>query len=153
MYSRIMVSTDGSPLSEKAVSEAIKLAKCTGAELVAFHALPSYMPAYFTEATLVTPRAGEHASAQRAFEERTEAFAKDILAGVVKAAEAAGVKVTAAQERNDSPSKAIVKAAEGNKCDCVVMASHGRRGLEGLLLGSETVKVLTHSTIPVLVVR
>lgn len=153
MYSRIMVSTDGSPLSEKAVAEAIKLASCTGAELLAFHALPSYMPAYFTEATLVTPRAGEHASAQRAFEERTEAFAKDILAAVVATATAAGIKVSSAQERNDSPSKAIIKGATENRCDCIVMASHGRKGLEGLLLGSETVKVLTHSTIPVLVVR
>lgn len=153
MYRRILVSTDGSDLSAKAVSESIKLARCTGAELVAFHAMPSFMPAYFTEATLVTPSALEHAGSQQAFETRTDATATAILDAVSKDAGAAGVKVQQARERNDSPSKAIIKAATELSCDCVVMASHGRRGLEGLLLGSETVKVLTHSTIPVLVVR
>ena len=153
MYRRILVSTDGSDLSAKAVSEAVKLARCSGAELVAFHAMPSFMPSYFTEATLVTPTAREHVGSQQAFEARTDGTATAILDAVTAEAAAAGVKVQHARERNDSPSKAIIKAATDLGCDCVVMASHGRRGLEGLLLGSETVKVLTHSTIPVLVVR
>lgn len=153
MYRRILVSTDGSELSAKAVNEAIKLARCAGAELVAFHAMPSFMPAYFTEATLVTPSAREHVGSQQAFEARTEETATAILDGVSGQATAAGVKVQQARQRNDSPSSAIIQAATDQGCDCVVMASHGRKGLQGLLLGSETVKVLTHSTIPVLVVR
>ncbi len=153
MYRRILVSTDGSDLSAKAVSAAINLAHCTGAELVAFHAMPSFMPTYFTEATLVTPTAREHVGSQQAFEVRTDATATAILDAVSKEAQAAGVKVQHARERSDSPSKAIIKAANELSCDCVVMASHGRKGIQGLLLGSETVKVLTHSTVPVLVVR
>lgn len=149
MYKHILVPTDGSALSEKAVAAALKLAKLAGARITAFHAIEPYplQGAYAAEASGVAELQPE------VFAERSEEYAKRILDAVSSAASAADVQCTTHYAISGSPWQAIVEKARAESCDLIVMASHGRRGLEGFLLGSETQKVLTHSTIPVLVYR
>ena len=149
MYKHILVPTDGSVLSDKAVEAAIKLAKLAGARVTAFHAVEPYplQGAYAAEASGVAELQPE------VFAERSEEYARRVLDTVARAAAAAGVQCATAHATSHSASHAIVEKARTDNCDLIVMASHGRRGLEGFLLGSETQKVLTHSTIPVLVYR
>jgi nucleotide-binding universal stress UspA family protein len=149
MYKHILVPTDGSALSDKAVEAAIKLAKLAGARVTAFHAIEPYplQGAYAAEASGVAELQPE------VFAERSEEYAKRVLDTVAAAAAAAKVECTTGYATSRSASQAIVEKARKENCDLIVMASHGRRGLEGFLLGSETQKVLTHSTIPVLVYR
>jgi nucleotide-binding universal stress UspA family protein len=149
MYKHILVPTDGSVLSDKAVEAAIKLAKLAGARITAFHAVEPYplQGAYAAEASGVAELQPE------LFAERSEEYAKRVLEAVASAAAAANVTCTTAYATSRSASQAIVEKAAKENCDLIVMASHGRRGLEGFLLGSETQKVLTHSSIPVLVYR
>lgn len=149
MYKHILVPTDGSVLSDKAVEAAIKLAKLAGARITAFHAVEPYplQGAYAAEASGVAELQPE------IFAERSEEYAKRVLDAVARAAAAANVPCATGYATSHSPSQAIIEKAGKEKCDLIVMASHGRRGLEGFLLGSETQKVLTHSAIPVLVYR
>ncbi len=149
MYKHILVPTDGSALSDKAVEAAIKLAKLSGARITAFHAIEPYplQGAYAAEASGVAELQPE------VFAERSEEYAKRVLDAVTSAAAAAKVECATSYATSRSISQAIVEKAITENCDLVVMASHGRRGLEGFLLGSETQKVLTHSSIPVLVYR
>jgi nucleotide-binding universal stress UspA family protein len=149
MYKHILVPTDGSALSDKAVEAAIKLAKLAGARITAFHAVEPYplQGAYAAEASGVAELQPE------IFAERSEEYARRVLGAVAGSAAEAGVQCATAYASNHSPSKAIIDKARAENCDLIVMASHGRRGLEGFLLGSETQKVLTHTTVPVLVYR
>ena len=149
MYTHILVPTDGSALSDKAVAAAIKLAKLAGARITAFHAMEPYplQGAYAAEASGVAELQPE------IFAERSEEYAKRVLAAVADAAAAANVQCTTDYATSRSASQAIIEKADQENCDLIVMASHGRRGLEGFLLGSETQKVLTHTSIPVLVYR
>jgi nucleotide-binding universal stress UspA family protein len=149
MYKHILVPTDGSALSDKAVAAAIKLAQLLGARITAFHAMEPYplQGAYAAEASGVAELQPE------IFAERSEEYAKRVLDAVASAATAANVQCTTDYATSRSASQAIVEKARKEACDLIVMASHGRRGLEGFLLGSETQKVLTHTLIPVLVYR
>lgn len=147
MYKRILVPTDGSALSKKAVKSAVDLASTVGAEVVALNVVPRYPVSYFEGAISVNP--GEVARVEKQWAEKGQAMADE----VGKAAEKAGVKAKAITVRSDLVAEAILAAARKNKCDLVVMASHGRKGLKRLLLGSETQHVLTHGNIPVLVLR
>jgi nucleotide-binding universal stress UspA family protein len=147
MYKRILVTTDGSSLSRKAVKNAIDLAASVGAELVALHVVPRYPVSYF-EGGVTLP----HAEVSRV--EKQWADQGQAMVDAVKAqAEAAGVKSRGAIARSDLVAESVIAAAKKHKCDLVVMASHGRKGLKRLLLGSETQHVLTHSSVPVLVLR
>jgi nucleotide-binding universal stress UspA family protein len=149
MYKHILVPTDGSVLSDKAVEAAIKLAKLVGARVTAFHTVEPYplQGAYAAEASGVAELQPE------IFAQRSEEYAKRVLDAVAAAAAAENVQCTTAYATGNSAFQLIVEKASEEKCDLIVMASHGRRGLEGFLLGSETQKVLTHSSIPVLVYR
>ncbi len=147
MYQRILVATDGSTLSKKAVSSAIALAAATGAELVALKVVARYPMSYF-EGGVAMP-ATEIARVEKQWAENGQA----IVDAVQKSALAKGVRAKAITAKSDLVSDAIIAAAKKNKCDLIVMASHGRRGVRRLLLGSETQLVLTHSHIPVLVLR
>lgn len=149
MYKHILIPTDGSALSDKAVDAAITLAKLLGARITAFHAIEPYplQGAYAAEASGVAELQPE------LFAERSEEYAKHVLDSVASAASAANVQCTTEYATERSPYQAIIDKARKEGCDLIVMASHGRRGLEGFLLGSETQKVLTHSSIPVLVYR
>jgi len=147
MYQRILVATDGSTLSKKAVSNAIALAKLSGAELVALKVVPRYPQSYF-EGGLALP-ASDIAKVEKQWAEHGQA----IVDAVAKSSAAKGLTVKAVTVKSDLVSDAIIAAAKKHKCDLIVMASHGRKGIKRLLLGSETQQVLTHSHIPVLVLR
>ena len=147
MYRNILVPTDGSRLSDKAIREAVMLAKAGGAKLVLFHAVPPYqMPVYVEGMALPNlPRQkAARASANKA---------RRVLAAAGKKVQAVGVSVSKAWAISVSPHEAIVAVARKRRCDLIVMASHGRRGLSRLLLGSETQAVLSRVNVPVLVVR
>ncbi|MBI3531723.1 MAG: universal stress protein [Pseudomonadota bacterium] len=147
MYQRILVATDGSTLSKKAVSSAIAMAQLTGAELVALKVIPRYPQSYF-EGGLALP-ASDIARVEKQWAEHGQS----IVDAVSKTALGKGVKVKAVTAKSDLVSEAIIAAAKKHKCDLIVMASHGRKGIKRLLLGSETQQVLTHSHVPVLVLR
>ena len=147
MYQRILIATDGSRLSRKAIAHGTALAKTLGASIVGFHARQPFPIIYFAEAAIVPP------STEKQFEADSARLATERLAEIEAAAKKAGVQFKAVQITDVSPAEAIVRAAKKEKCDLIVMASHGRKGLARVLIGSETSLVLTHSTIPVLVTR
>jgi len=149
MYKHILVPTDGSALSDKAVEAAIELAQQLGARITAFHAMEPYP----VQAIYVAETSGVAELRPELFAERSEEYAKRVLQAVASTAAAANVQCATACASSSSPYQAIIEKASEEKCDLIVMASHGRRGLKGMLLGSETQKVLTHSSIPVLVYR
>ena len=147
MYRRILVATDGSALSRKAVKSSIGLAAATGAELVALYVVPRYPVSYFEGA--VTLSSGDIARTEKLWAEQGQA----VVDAVRDAAQAAGVKARGVLARSDLVAESIMAAARKHKCDLIVMASHGRKGIKRILLGSETQQVLTHSSVPVLVLR
>jgi len=147
MYKRILVATDGSALSKKAVVDAIGLAATCGAELIALKVVPRYPMAYFEGSIPMNAKDVARIETQ---------WANDAQAAVdlvKKMAETKGVKAKGVVSRSDIVSDAIIAAAKKQKADLVVMASHGRKGIKRLLLGSETQQVLTHCHVPVLVLR
>jgi len=147
MYRRILVPTDGGPLSKKAVKQAVELAAAIGAELVALNVVPRYPTAYFEGGISVAP--DDVARMERQWADQGQAVAEAVRAS----AEAAGVRAKAVTVRSDLVAESVLAAARKHHCDLVVMASHGRKGLKRLLLGSETQHVLTHGNVPVLVLR
>jgi nucleotide-binding universal stress UspA family protein len=147
MYQRILVATDGSPLSQKAVASAIELARLAGAELVALKVVPCYPQSYFEGGLAL--QAAEVSRVEQQWAEEGQS----IVDAVQTVALETGVKVTPITMKSDLVSDAIIATAKKHDCDLIVMASHGRRGIKRLLLGSETQLVLTHSHIPVLVLR
>lgn len=147
MYQRILVATDGSALSKKAVRSSIELAAATDAELVALYVVPRYPVSYFEGG--ITISEADIARTEKQWAERGQAVVDKVRAD----AEAQDVKAKAVVVRSDLVAEAILAAARKHKCDLVVMASHGRKGIKRILLGSETQHVLTHSSLPVLVLR
>jgi nucleotide-binding universal stress UspA family protein len=147
MYKRILVATDGSTLSRKAAKEAIALCASLGAGLVALNVVPRYPMSYFEGGASISPQ--EVGRIETEWTERGQAIADTVQ----KSAEAAGVKAKAVVTKSDLVAASIMATAKKSKCDLIVMASHGRKGISRILLGSETQQVLTHSTIPVLVLR
>jgi len=145
MFKHILIPTDGSDLSRKAVLYGVQLAKDSKANVTSITVTDPYRAATM-DAVLVPIDEEDYEEASRQLSERA-------MEQVKMAAEAAGVKCETIREVHDQPYRAIIDAAHALGCDLIVMASHGRRGISALLLGSETVKVLTHSTIPVLVYR
>ena len=147
MYQHLLVATDGSKLSDKAVAHAIALAQAVGAGLTAFYASPGYPTPVYGEGSYVVPMPRKEYTALCAKQ------AENILKPVSIKADAAGIDFKSVHAIAETPWEAILAAARKGKCDAIVMASHGRRGVSALLLGSETQKVLTHSKLPVIVVR
>ena len=148
MYDHILVPTDGSKLSQKAVEAAAQLAKASGAKLTGVYVIPPYTPPVYGEGVAYLPE-----MTPKAYKELTGREARRALAAVEVEGQAAGVDTKVMSLSHDHPWEGIIRTAKAKKCDLIVMASHGRKGLAGLLLGSETTKVLTHSKIPVLVCR
>lgn len=144
MYKKILLPTDGSELANHAIDHAIELAKLSGAELVAMTVQP-FLEDFIVEGVAISVSEED----RKAFASRT---AHNLDQAKSKAA-GAGVTVETVQVESGEPWRAIIEAAKEKGCDLIVMASHGRRGLSALLLGSETQKVLTHTEVPVLVVR
>ena len=147
MFKHILIPTDGSDLSQATAKRAISFAKEAGAKVTVFFAKPEYPIAYFGEGALIDPTTPEK------FAELAEQKAAEYLGEVEKQCAAAGVECATISATSDVPYEAIIEAADKSGCDLIFMASHGRRGISGFLLGSETNKVLTHSKVPVLVYR
>ena len=145
MFKHVLLPTDGSELSEAAIKEGVQFAKGVNAKVTGFSVMPEFhVVTYKTE--MLEDTKGE-------FARNSKADADQFLAVVEKTAKAAGVACDVDVATSDNPYEAIIKAAKDKGCDLIMMASHGRKGMQGLLLGSETNKVLTHSKIPVLVYR
>ena len=144
MYKRILVSTDGSEISRKAAASAVALAKSMGAELLTISVKEPFPYSAISEMQPVPPQE---------FFDAQERIARERVQGVVDAAKAEGVACQAHTVEALHPWEAILDHAKNQNAELIVMASHGRRGLSALLLGSETQKVLTHSAIPVLVIK
>ena len=147
MYKRILVATDGSTLSKKAITSAIDLAALSGAELIAVKVTPRYPQSYF-EGSLPLSQ-----TEVNKIEKQWADGAQKTVDAVAKTAKSKGVSAKAVVIKSDIVSDAVIAAAKKHKADLIVMASHGRRGIKRLLLGSETQQVLTHANIPVLVLR
>ena len=147
MYSNLLVPTDGSKLSDKAVAQAIDLAQAIKAKITAFHASPDYpMPVYADGVSL-------QVISKREYTKQAKAEAQKVLDRVAMKAASAGVECATVHAIAAAPWEGILACAKKARCDAIVMASHGHSGLTALLLGSETTKVLTHSKLPVLIVR
>ena len=147
MFHRILVSTDGSPRSSRAIKTAAELAQTHGATLTIFHAIPTYRTPYYAEGM------GFAWPSETQYLKGMGREAARILAGARALAAKQGVASTAVHAQGDDIALAIVAAAGKARADLIVMASHGRKGLGKLLLGSETQKVLARTGVPVLVVR
>jgi nucleotide-binding universal stress UspA family protein len=146
MYERILITTDGTALSKKAVEAGLALAAKLDAEVFAYMGVPRYPNLYFEGAVVLTP-----AETARIEKEWTSQ-AQSVVDAVQKQAHERHVKATAVIGHGEV-AQGIINAAKKHKCDLIVMASHGRKGISRLLLGSETLDVLTHSHTPVLVLR
>jgi nucleotide-binding universal stress UspA family protein len=144
MYARILVATDGSTLSKKAVNSAISLAALCGAELIAIKVVPRYPQSYFEGSIPLSVEDVKRVEKQWAEDGQA------VVEAVKKTAATKGVAVKALTVKSDLVSDALISAATKYKVDLIVMASHGRKGIKRLLLGSETQHVLTHSHVPVL---
>jgi nucleotide-binding universal stress UspA family protein len=141
----ILIPTDRSELAGKAVQHGIVLAKQIGAKVTVLTVLPPFH-VLTTDAQMIedTPAS---------YKTRMEVHAEKTLGAVADAAQAAGVTCETVHVEHEHPYQAIIDTAGSKSCDLIVMASHGRHGISAIVLGSETLKVLTHSKIPVLVHR
>jgi nucleotide-binding universal stress UspA family protein len=145
MYKHILIPTDGSELARKAIPYGVALAKAAAAKVTAITVtVPFHV--FAIDPDMLTDTSGS-------YNKRVAAVAAKYLGQVKDAAAAAGVNCDVIRAEHEHPYQAIIDAANRNGCDLIVMASHGRRGVSALVLGSETVKVLTHCAIPVLVYR
>ena len=148
-YKHIMLPIDGSELSLKAEKECTAFAKASGAKVTAIHVISHFRLHYQPWAT---PKS-VHAKIEREHEEEAREIAQKMISALTTRTKKAGVACEGLVVVGDHPYEEIIRAAEQRKCDLIMMASHGHRGLDAMLLGSETTKVLTHTRIPVLVVR
>lgn len=147
MFKHILVPTDGSELSDKAVQKAITFAKEINARITFFCAVPEFPVMYYGLGAIFD----SHAISD--FREESEMVSKEILQKTENLANEAQVECSTYILMSDSPFEAILEAVNHKNCDLIFMASHGRKGVSNFFLGSETNKVLSHSTIPVLVYR
>jgi len=145
MFKNILLPTDGSELSSAAIREGIRLAKFVDAKVTGLSVMPLRYPFFYEMG--IPDQVLEQTEKQR------QELAESYLAEVGNAAREAGVVCELVYQESDFPHDAIIRLAEQNHCDLIMMASHGRRGVKAILLGSETQKVLTHSKVPVLVYR
>jgi len=147
MFKRILLATDGSKLSRNAVAGAIEMAVRHGSELVAFTVVPAYPQSFMDGVLSFSPE--DVGRIEKQWADRAET----VLDGVRSRATASEVRVKTASVKSDKVAESIIAAARKHHSDLIVMASHGRKGIKRLLLGSETQHVLTHSNLPVLVLR
>jgi nucleotide-binding universal stress UspA family protein len=147
MFKHILLPTDGSELSNKAVKQAIELAKALGAKITALNVRGDYHLHFRDEGFDIS----DVAALKKRLEAAEAARAKEILEAVGTSANEAGVECDTVASTSDAPYDAILKQAKNSGCDAIIMAAYGHKILPGLPLGSETLGVLTHSTIPVLV--
>jgi nucleotide-binding universal stress UspA family protein len=145
MYHHILIATDGSELSDRAVEHGVGLARAVGAK-VSFLTVTEPFHVFSLNADQIEDTRTE-------FAKHIEVRAEHTLAAAGEVAAAAGISYDTIRREGEQPYEIIIEIAEARRCDLIIMASHGRRGVSAMLLGSETMKVLTHSARPVLVVR
>lgn len=148
MFKKILVPIDGGEPSNAAIRAACAFAKESGARVIFYYAKPGYCPAYVSGEMVI----GDF-GIDEAFMAAMDKQAKALLAAAAQTASAMDVACETLSTECDTPYEGIIAAAEEQACDLIFMASHGRRGVSALLLGSETQRVLTHSKIPVLIYR
>jgi nucleotide-binding universal stress UspA family protein len=147
MYKHILIPTDGSELSDRAIAAGVEFARDAGARVTGFTAVPEYqLP---SQVELMS----RHGTSIDEYERNARRQAEAALQKIADRAREAGVPYNAEFVQSDHPHEAIIRAAQKHGCDLIFMASHGRRGISALLHGSQTQAVLTHSTIPTLVYR
>jgi len=148
MYKNILLPVDGSELSQRAVGECMVLAKSSGAKVTAFHVVSHFhlSPPWGAPKSV-------HQKIEKDHEDEALMAAREMEDKLVQRIKAEGIDCEGVVVVGGHPYEEIINYAKARKCDLIIMASHGRKGLDAVLIGSETVKVLTHSTIPVLVVR
>ncbi len=146
MFKNILIPTDGSEQSQRAIRTGLALAKVHQAKITGIHVIPDYH-------LLIAYEGAFDPVTEERIEEEAKARAEGYLAFMKNAAHEAGISCDTVCETSDHPYDAILKTAETKNCDLILMTSHGRKGLAAVLLGSETRKVLTHAKVPVLVVR
>jgi nucleotide-binding universal stress UspA family protein len=147
MFKHILVATDGSDLSAQALRAGVQLAKSVGADLSAVFVMPTYAGPALPEYVAFSSMNYDN------FVRDSEVEGNKVLDAAVAEAKLANVTCRALSKRATHAYEGIIEAANENACDLIIMASHGRRGVSAMVLGSETNKVLTHSKIPVLVYR
>jgi nucleotide-binding universal stress UspA family protein len=147
MYKKILIATDGSVLADKAVASGIQLASSLNARVFILRVVPRYPTVYFEGAVVLTPN--EIARIEKEWNDQAE---KTLEAAQQMAARFA-VKATSVSVKSDLVAESLINTAKKYRCDLIVMASHGYKGIKRFLMGSETLNVLTHSHIPVLVLR
>ena len=145
MYTNILIATDGSELAGNAVQHGIALAMRIGDKVTVIAVSPPFH-VFTTDTQMIEDTAAQ-------YQARMQQRAEKILGAVAHLSQAAGVACETVHVEHEHPYQAIIDTAASRGCDLIVMASHGRRGISAIVLGSETVKVLTHSKIPVLVHR
>jgi len=148
-FTHILVPVDGSRLSAKALRYAARLVKGTRTRLTVLHVIPPFEPAVFVDGAVPYPELYSPVE----YEKSSRRYAARMLARAATAAKAAGARCETAMLFAAQPWDGIIREARRRHCDLIAMASHGRRGVAAMVLGSETSKVLTHSKIPVLVCR
>lgn len=149
MYKHILVPADGSSFAAKGIREGVRLAKALGATITGVYVAPPFVPLVYSEAA--TYYSGPFSPGE--YKKLTEKIAKKALGPIERAARAAGVRCRTRLVTDPQPWRGILRAASAGRCDAIVMGSHGRGAVGGLILGSETSRVLAHSKLPVLVVR
>jgi nucleotide-binding universal stress UspA family protein len=147
MFKRILIPTDGSALSRKAIKAGVRLAKDLRAKVTAYYAMEMFQPYVYGDGTVID------SATLNAFEQRARQQGQKFLAEVEKAAKAAGVGCEMVMTKPVTPYQGIIDAARKKKCDVIFMASHGRGEFASLILGSVTQKVLAKSKVPVIVYR
>jgi nucleotide-binding universal stress UspA family protein len=149
MFKNILVPTDGSRLAAKGISAGVQLAKKLDATVTGVYVTPPWIPPMYGEAAIYYAAD----TSMKEYRKTTKRQADKALAALAAQAKAAGVRCATHTVENAQPWEGILKVARAQKCDAISMASHGRGGMSGLILGSETTRVLAHSKIPVLVSR
>ena len=153
MFKKILVPTDGSPLSEKCIQAAVKFAASLDAKMVAISVIDPYIPVPpIIDGVPLDPNFYDE-DTRRIFEAQPQQMAKKNVSFAHEVARSAGVNCEMVTATSEDPYEEIVKAVNAFRCDLIFMASHGRKGLNRLILGSETQKVLAYSSVPVLVYR
>ena len=147
MFRHIMLPTDGSKLSDRAVKIGIRFAGRIRARVTALHVVPAFQAIANEGFAPLSP------ALRKRLDDESRARAAKMLDAIARQARSKKVRCATLTVASDSPYREIIETARKKKCDLIMMASHGRRGLSSLLLGSETAKVLLHSKVPVLVVR
>ena len=146
MFKNILIPTDGSDQSQRAIHAGVELAKLHGSRITGIHVIPDYH-------LLIAYEGAFDPVTEERIEEEAKARADTYLSFIRSAAGEAGVPCSTVCETSDHPYDAILRTADANACDLILMTSHGRKGLAAVLLGSETRKVLTHAKVPVLIMR